>query len=476
MRARYDAAQTTDDNRRHWKWADGLSADQSNSYWIRRILADRARYEFENNSYLNGQVKTLANDLIGPTPWLQVSQPSETARAIETEFRVWSRAVKLGKKLRTAKQDKTVVGEAFLVMFSNPMLRARTGVELDLRAVPAEHITTPWRRGIVTKNAIDGIDFDGAGNPVTYHELRHAPDSVFSLSDFQDTDPIDAANVVHLFREDRAGQRRGVPEITPSIQNYADLRRYLAAVIAAAETAADLPYVLHTDLPVDADGIATAVELQAMDVIELEKRMATILPRGWNLGQAKAEQPPAGFKDFKHEQLGEAARCINMPFAIAAGNSSGYNFASGRLDHQTYDGSQDVERYDLELDALDPIFWAWLDEALLAGVVALDGPQGILHDWRFRPRPHIDPQKNANAIGALWEKGHITDDEIAKDQGVDPEQRYEWLKRQREKRVAIGLPLPGDSDRPAEPVNSDADASEALEELATAISTIEVMA
>ena len=39
---------------------------------------------------------------------------------------------------------------------------------------------------------------------------------------------------------------------------------------------------------------------------------------------------------FKKEILNEIARCLGMPYNISAGNSSGYNYASGRLDHQTY--------------------------------------------------------------------------------------------------------------------------------------------
>jgi hypothetical protein len=36
----------------------------------------------------------------------------------------------------------------------------------------------------------------------------------------------------------------------------------------------------------------------------------------------KSEQP-----EFKKEILNEIARCLNMPFNVAAGNSSGYNYA-----------------------------------------------------------------------------------------------------------------------------------------------------
>ena len=60
------------------------------------------------------------------------------------------------------------------------------------------------------------------------------------------------------------------------------------------------------------------------------------MPGGWRLGQIQAEQPSTTYAEFKKEILNEIARCLNMPYNVAAGNSSGYNYASGRLDHQTY--------------------------------------------------------------------------------------------------------------------------------------------
>jgi capsid protein len=68
LRARYDAAATTDNNRRHWANADGLSANAANSPEVRRILRNRSRYEVANNSYARGIVLTLANDCIGTGP------------------------------------------------------------------------------------------------------------------------------------------------------------------------------------------------------------------------------------------------------------------------------------------------------------------------------------------------------------------------------------------------------------------------
>jgi hypothetical protein len=45
LHAKYDAAQTTRENLRHWAMADGLSADAAASSEVRKTLRQRARYE-----------------------------------------------------------------------------------------------------------------------------------------------------------------------------------------------------------------------------------------------------------------------------------------------------------------------------------------------------------------------------------------------------------------------------------------------
>ena len=73
MRARFDAAQTTRDNARHWGAAEFLSADAEADSDVRKTLRTRARYEVQNNSYARGIVKTLADDAVGTGPRLQIS-------------------------------------------------------------------------------------------------------------------------------------------------------------------------------------------------------------------------------------------------------------------------------------------------------------------------------------------------------------------------------------------------------------------
>ena len=89
-----------------------------------------------------------------------------------------------------------------------------------------------------------------------------------------------------------------------------------------------------------------------------------------------------------------------MPFNVAAANSSGYNYAFGRLDHQTYFKSIRVDQSHLECVVLDRILAAWFDEAVLipdllpAGIGPIaDWP----HQWFWDGHEHVDPAKEANA-------------------------------------------------------------------------------
>ncbi|MCS7168072.1 MAG: hypothetical protein RMI91_11950 [Gemmatales bacterium] len=124
------------------------------------------------------------------------------------------------------------------------------------------------------------------------------------------------------------------------------------------------------------------------------------MPNATKTSQLEAQQPATTYAEFKHEILNEIARCLNMPFNVAAGNSSGYNYACGRLDHQTYFKAIRVEQAHLEAVVLDRILAAWFDKAafipgfLPAGL----GPIATWpHQWFWDGHEHIDPAKEAAA-------------------------------------------------------------------------------
>ncbi len=465
VRAGFDSAVTNDANRRHWSGADGLSADAAASPEVRRILRNRARYEAANNSYAKGIVLTLANDVVGTGPRLQLLTDDDGANErIEQAFAAWAKAIGLPEFLRTMRSARATDGEAFAVLVSNP--RLPTPVKLDVRMVEADQVTTP-DLSILSRDqsngAVDGIVFDEFGNPAEYHILKAHPGDTRGWGGFLglEYDRVPAESVVHYFRVDRAGQSRGVPDLTPALPLFAQLRRYTLAVIGAAETAADFAGILYTDAP--ASGEAEAVE--PMDAIELEARSLLTMPGGWKMAQVHAEQPSTTYAEFKREILNEIARCLNMPFNVAACNSSGYNYASGRLDHQTYFKSVRVEQEHLACVVLDRLFAAWLREAVLVSdllplrlrTLAATG-EAPPHQWFWDGNEHVDPAKEANAQATRLASHTTTLAAEYARQGRD----WENELRQRAREVALmkELGLETEATQTLTPVGKGADDGE----------------
>jgi Bacteriophage capsid protein len=454
IRARYDAAQTTEQNRRHWLAADSLGVNRGLSREVRQRLRDRSRYEVANNCYAAGLVTTIANDLIGTGPRLQLlTDDPALNRRIEAEWNRWARAARLAEKLRTMREARISDGEAFALLVTNPGIRSE--ILLDLRLVEADQVTTPDLSGLEPE-AIDGIERDGNGNAIVYHVLDSHPGEGRGLAGLAYS-RIPARNVLHWFRVRRAGQARGIPELTPALGLFAQLRRYTVAVLAAAEIAAEIAGVLYTDSP--------AIEPDAaepFEAIDLEAGSLLTMPNGWKVNQLKGEQPTTTYGEFKREILNEIARCVLAPYNVAAGNSSGYNYSSGRLDFQSYDKALRVDRHSLACVVLDPLLEEWLLEAsLIPGLVPSDlRIQGIPHRWFWDGLEHVDPTKEAQASVIRIEANLSTlADECARD-GSDWEtvlaQRAAEVARIRELGLETASSSSGNTPADPAPVNDQA--------------------
>jgi len=425
LRAVYDVAQTTNNNKRHWANADGLSPQAANTPAVRTTIRNRARYEIENNSYARGIVGTLANDTVGKGPRLQVDDSVDEAVQNEIETKVWQhfRAIKMARKLRLMRKAKVGDGESFGIIATNRAVASR--VMLDLQVIECDRVADPVTDS--TGNKIDGLILDDFGNVVGYRVLDEHPGGLLFSSD---AETVPAANMVHWFRQDRPEQMRGVSELRSALPLFGNLRRYTLATIDAAETAADFPFVIFSDSPAtDPD------DVEPMDTVELERNMATTLPAGWKLGGLKAEQPTQTYQGFKREVLNEIARCVNMPYNIAAGNSSDYNFASGRLDHQTYFKAIDIERDDCALMVLDPFMAEFFAESVRVPGFFSDAARrairaGISWAWHWDGREHVDPLKEANAESVQLKNGTLTYRDAYGRRGKDWQKQFRQMARE----------------------------------------------
>jgi lambda family phage portal protein len=451
---RYDAARPSGVDQRHFAQADGLSANAANSKAVRAKLVQRSRYERDNNAYVDGLTQTLAVDLVGTGPRLELTIPGDeggvAAKAIEAEFLRWAKAIDLAEDLRVLCEAQITDGESFAILRTNP--EVDHPVTLDLGLYECEQISTPDLYQ-PTGRAVDGIRFDAFGNPTEYHLLHSHPGDVSWAKSPWTYDTIPASQVLHWFRPRRPQQARGIPTFTSSLLLGASLRRYTTATVIAAETAANLAGVLTNTTGGLNDPNGTQPSPSGDDV-ELVPGTLLGLPMGWDAKQFKPEQPTVTYGEFKHELLNEMGRPGQAPFNVVAGNSSGYNYSSGRLDHVPYHRAIWVNRDRLSQRVLNRLFAAWYAEArlipgLIPAVVAELRLWGL--EWNWDAFDSIDPIKDVDAAAARMANGFSTLAEECAALG----KQWRTVLEQRAKEIAeakrLGVPLGAPAMKPPSP-------------------------
>jgi capsid protein len=197
---------------------------------------------------------------------------------------------------------------------------------------------------------------------------------------------------------------------------------------------------------------------------QIHRNTATMLPYGYDAMQLKAEQPTSTFSEFDDHLLREIARCLLLPRNAATGDSSDYNYASGRLDKQTYWRAVDIDRADMTRQVLNKVFYRWLTEAILIegylpeSFRAIDSAFDI--QWYFDGPLHVDPKKEADAKEIRLKIGDLSYQEMHAEQGNYWRDEFDKRKEAQDYAAKIGLSLNGETAEAqpaASPVPSDSD-------------------
>lgn len=459
IRATYDAARSGNDLDNYWANSDAFDADSANSKAVRHTLIKRSRYDVCNNGYADGIAQTYATDLVGTGPQLRMQTGSTGFnQLIEREFYLWSQSVQLRRKLWCMAHAKHVDGEAIAVLRRNPRVNHR--IKLDVVLYEAEQCQTPmvgFREG-----EIDGIRFDEFGNPVSYDILRRHPGTSHSINIDMTPDSVPADRVLHWFKMRRPGQHRGIPECASTLNLGAAFRRLREANLSTAEKVAAWTLFLKTMF--EPETIQAADPMSTMDIVH---GMMTALPNSVEPIQLKAEHPGPAYDSFHRSLLNEQARPKNMPYNKAACDSSSYNYASGRLDHKTYDKNLDVDREDGNDQVLNPLFGVWFDLAIVSYGWLGGNPEAVtaaarIHAWDWPTHGVADVEAEANANRTKLESGQASIVRIKTDAGQDAEDEaaaeaayfgisVEELKR----RQLDAIYPPAKAEQPQQPAATD---------------------
>ncbi len=420
--ALYDAAQTSPRNKDHWSRANGRGPNVANDTLTRQIIAWRARYERDNNPNLNGLSKTLAADLIGTGPRLQLSfedeKYNEAGREVERNFAKYCDDIHFTEKLRLLVEPRPIDGETFGQFITNEL--SPNPVKLDLKVMEMEQVATPFVSvRLQPIGAVDGIVFDKYGNPALYHVLRWHPGDLLPTGNLYDEVP--ASQIVHWYRPSRPGQARGISEFAASLESCGQTRDYANATLTKAQTCANLVGKLKTNKPFDAnDEDDEANDIEFMENVPVVEGGLISLPEDWDAEAFNAGTTTTGYKEFVAEKNGELGRPVGAPYNVTVGNSSGYNYSSGRLDHVPYHRLAWIDRERLRLIVLIKLIRAWYEEAILVDQVPAELPpiEEWCIDFQWDAFDSIDPQKDADAWEKLLDLQVTTRTEICASRGL----------------------------------------------------------
>ncbi len=402
LRAKFDLAQTTANNRKHWASADALSARAALSPAVRRVVRMRSRFEADNNSWYSGILRTAVNHIVGIGPRLQLTTGNpEANQRVETAWRNWIRETDFVDTLRTMCEAYWRDGEVFLMRAELPK---RWPMTLDAVLIEAEQVTNPqFGKEVDSPYIDDGIALDPATNERLIYVLDWHPGSSLPI-DTSKGQWYQSSEVLHLFRAERPGQVRGIPRATSALQTLPIMRRQELATLHAAETAASFAMFMKSTSPTldPSESPADFAE------IEIAANMLTTLPVGWEVEQMDPKQPGPQYEMFQRQALMSFCRCTNMPYTLAAGTGKDANFSSFRGDMiNVWEPEVHTEQSRLETCVMNKVLRWFLESAVyIPGL--LDGLPSINlidYRWHWPPLPELDARDAVESASTRLRSG-----------------------------------------------------------------------
>lgn len=306
----------------------------------RRQISLAVRDVIRNNAIAERAVQVLVNNIVGTgiEPKL-VSEDTDLNYAWPAVCRYLDSTdvdadgiSTLAGIQRMAVRAMVTDGEA-LVVFPDP-LTAKSSFQL--RVLEADYLDDRLQgRALGSKNSVyDGIEYGDDGRVVAYHLYDEHPGSVVWHPDWKGlvSSRIEASRVIHLYRPDRPGQRRGVSWLAPVLDDLVALADNDEAQLMRQKIAACFAAFWKTDKDAKATGIPSKLAPGLIQQIGSEDEVVFASP-----------PDVTGYDDFARIHLRRIAVGLGITYESLTGDLTSVNFSSGRLGR--IDMGQNVEAW-----------------------------------------------------------------------------------------------------------------------------------
>jgi lambda family phage portal protein len=276
--------------------------------------------------------------------------------------------------------------------------------------------------------------------------------------------------MLHLFEPVRAGQIRGLPQLTQSLVELFDINGFKDATLLRQKIS-NLMIGTVTSTPSD---IAEQIDPLTGQPITTEDDTATVamepgtlveMPPGASVNWS-APPDATGYGDFIREQLMAAAVAADVPYEVLTGDMRGINDRTVRVILGEFRRRvEQRQHHTLVFSLLRPIWLAFINRAILAG--ALDVPAAYWSDptpwqrveWLPPTWPYLHPVQDVQYRVDLSRAGFTSRSRIIKEiTGADAEVIDAEIAADKARAEKLGLQFDSDGWHPKAPATAPAPA------------------
>lgn len=441
-------------------------------------LRTRARDLHKNNSLARAAEETLVRNVIGPGLKMQtavdydaiareLNLTAEEAEKVANKFEhdieaLWyeyynskmcdARGVSDGPSLTRLMFSSVLQSGDVFATFPRQDGFPRLGL------IEADQVQNPLGR-FSNMQLRDGVLVSDSGVPVGYMvntNQEQWPEKHQYIPKYGTES--DRPLILHLFREERPGQNRGIPWVSPVIEQLKNLDGYKKSEITAALVSSFLTFFAERTVPsgrlLPGGGLEEDPELGP----DFKAAPAAILevPYGIKMtahNPARANSNTVGFLESVIKEVGAA---LGVPFEILVAHYT-TSFTSARAARIEFWKTVTMWRDWLCINGMNPWYHEFLADAIISGKVEAPGfftNEKLRRAWSgcnwYGPAlGQINEKVEAEAIQTVvMSGGKSATAAFAEAYGTDYEDTMRQLKREKAFRQRLGLTLSID-ERPA---------------------------
>jgi lambda family phage portal protein len=422
-----------------------------------RTLRDRSRAGMRNDGYAESSIASIVSNLVGTGILPQCKAPDADFR--KQVHALWREFV------------KTADADGLCDYYGLQALAVRgwlEGGEMFARLrprLPSDGLVVPLQVQLIEPELVPheytllsgpqyvraGIEFNGIGQRVGYWCYEQRPEQLDPFQEGGAMVRVPADSMIHLFRPLRAGQIRGVPQLTRALVKLVDLSKYDDATLLRQQLAnLFVGFITENGLeeastvnPITGETIKKEDDAA---IAELQPGLFQRLGIGEDV--TWSDPPEAtGYSDFMSAQLRAACVAAGVPYEVVTGDLSAVNDRTVRIVLQEFRRRVEQEQYQIAFVLNQPVWIAFLTRAILSG--ALDAPAGYWDDPRPWQRvewippawPYLHPVQDVQHDVQMLAANMTSLTQVAKERGWDLEELFEEIAAERVLAAKYGLTL-----------------------------------